>query len=267
MKLSIKFLKVVAFVFFSCCFLSAYASSKYLPQQYFLSGTFFTGPVTGFIQIPKAGMPGSTTPHRPTLNELGINNNSDFDIEAGANWQRIGVYAGAQILRMKKTATLGSALITHNILIPAGSTVNTKLRLDWYRFGGYYKFFFYHNRFIVKPKAEMDLWNFSYRITNFNVLRKFWQFAFRLGVDTDYYFTKRLYFSANAAVSVPVTYLQIITVDGKLNYQLKSWKKVMPVLFAGINYTHIDFEDRQNMPNHINYTSWPRVLLGFKLNF
>src|SRR5438093_7783564 len=61
-----------------------------------IDGIWLYGPVSGHLQTPSGGRPGTSSSDRPTLGEIGINSASIYDAEAMASFGDHGIYLGGQ---------------------------------------------------------------------------------------------------------------------------------------------------------------------------
>lgn len=222
-----------------------------IPQSLSFTGTFFSGPVSGFVQIPKGGKPSSSDTRRPTLSELGIHHNNNYDFEFNANWEKINLYAGYHIIRPRGSVILDTILRTHDRTIWAGSNISAEINFDWYRVGT--KYILHFNKFTVAPLAEIAVLRFGYDIPHYIEPRDFDATTARIGIYGAYYFTNKIFLSANLAGSIPISDLNIYTIASKLNYTLFQKRYFTPTIFLGAQYTYIDFEDHQELPNHMRF--------------
>src|SRR6266566_929454 len=85
-----------------------------------LESQWMWGPVSGYLQTPSGGQPGTTSRHRPTLEELGIDTASIFDGEIRPGVGDHELYVGGQWIRMSEDATLDEDLISQGNTFAAG---------------------------------------------------------------------------------------------------------------------------------------------------
>jgi|TARA_B100001964_G_scaffold242490_1_gene317510 hypothetical protein len=85
----------------------------------------------------------------------------------------------------------------------------------------------------------------------------------RAGLELTYPVTDNLTLSATAYDSIPVSNTHsILTLD--LNAEYSLWNgDTEGSLVLGISYHRIDYEDDQEMPNHIRAEMGPLLRLGF----
>ena len=74
-------------------------------------------------------------------------------------------YLGGQIIRLSGDDTLDESLITHGATFPAGSSVNSDVQLDWYRFGYRHAFELLSDRSTtVSPGVGGTMLDFNYNL-------------------------------------------------------------------------------------------------------
>lgn len=217
----------------------------------FIAG-FRTGPTSGFVQIPQGGQAGTTSYHQPTLNDLGIKHDNNYDLLLKFNWQKLTFYGGYQNIRPTEANTLNKTIITHNVTIPTGSSINSKLTLDWIRSGAQYNFS-PNNKWSIAPQLEAATMDFDYRIPNYIVPRHFIPSALRIGIYSNYRINNKFAIDADAATTIPAFNLNITTVNLRLKYELLTKSNFTTQVFAGAGYLHIHFKDHQPTPNYILY--------------
>jgi hypothetical protein len=93
-------------------------------------GSFRYGNISGFLQIPKGGGPGTTSNERPTFHEIGINQAPVGSTALTLEWGNHEIYTGANFIRLSGKDTLASTLISNGATFPAGSSVDASVQLD-----------------------------------------------------------------------------------------------------------------------------------------
>src|SRR5947207_1371474 len=119
-----------------------------------LDGAYLYGPANGYIQVPSGGEPGTSSRHRPTFNELGIDNVSIYDASSKFSFgeaQENQVYAGAQIIHLSSKRTLNKDLVSKAITFPSGAPVSSSVTLNWYRIG-------YRRKFVLGENRDLELY-------------------------------------------------------------------------------------------------------------
>jgi hypothetical protein len=133
--------------------------------RFSLDVSYLYGHVSGYVQTPSGGEPGTTSSKRPRFSELGIDNASMADVAATGAWHNEELYLGAQIIRLSGDATLDEPLVSHGTNFPAGTSVSSDIQLDWYRFGYRHRFELLDDRSLtISPGVGAAVLDFSYRL-------------------------------------------------------------------------------------------------------
>lgn len=221
-----------------------------------------------FIQIPAGGAPGSTSANRPTFDQLGIKNNTNYNIRIHANWDVWGVYSMYNYNRPKGHSVLSQNLLTHSLYLPAGTAVSANTRFDLYRLGLTYNLALSNKQWQIYPLAEGTLLAFNYNLQSSaaTTQRGFNQATVRFGIGGKYHFTPKLVWDFEVASSIPrMLNLDVKTANTHLDYSIFQTQSQSTSIFAGIAYTRIDFTDRQTVPNHICLVEWPSSEIGLQV--
>jgi hypothetical protein len=236
-----------------------------------IQGSANFGAISGFLQTPTGGRPGSSSKQRPTFEELGINDAWFYDARLDLQWHRLRLYGGYQFVRLDGSATLGQPLVSRGVSFAAGEGVNSHNQLDWSRIGAGWKFRFLDDRLEVVPEAEFALFNFGYSLSgrSESVIRDYVKGAARLGVETTYNFSRFVSLSLDGGGSLPLPNTpQIAVLAGRVNFRLlSSSHRVNPKLFVGGGMEWIDYQDDQRLPNHIKAEIGPFIGGGLMLGF
>jgi hypothetical protein len=241
------------------------------PIEITLQGSVYFGYADGFLQTPIGGQPGTTSHQRPTLHELNIDEAVFY--EGSVRWQRkdLGFYAGYHTIGLDGSGTLTQPLVSHGVSFAAGEPFHTNNRLDWYDAGAGWSFFFMNRRLEVFPKADFAVLDFSYKLStpSANTSRSYAKGCVRLGAEGSYRFTSALSFKLDGAASLPLSNTpQIATLAGTFHLDLLPHRRrLKPALFAGGGMEWIDYEDNQQVPNHIHVNLGPFVTGGLALSF
>ncbi|GAB5497336.1 MAG: hypothetical protein Phyf2KO_24160 [Phycisphaerales bacterium] len=234
------------------------------------------GDTDGSLVTPKGGDPGTTSPGRPTLDEIGITDvtAAEADVLFTSGPHRISTFA--TLLRLDGDDTLTSDLITHNVLFASGLDVESEVKLDWYAFGYGYEFVIENDntdhKLTLVPSAHVVLFDFLYRLegsSGSSIQRAYIKPGFQVGGEAvwDTGTPVSLMVSGRAAMPFEST-AEIWTIDAVASYRLSDtgspsqWR-----VFAGVEYTTIDFEDTQPIPNDISVDLGPMVKVGVEVTF
>jgi len=242
-----------------------------------LEGGWMWGPVSGHLQTPSGGRPGTTSPNRPTLSELGIEHASIFDAEIRPGIGKNEIYLGSQWVRMqKRRVTLDEDLTSQGNFFPAGTIVEADVKMDWYRLGW---------RYLIQrgdePGAFLPvdihsrlgaaLLDFRYKLDSggpAEVDRGYKKVAPQLGIDMEWHATKKFSIAGELTSTVPFSSMPlIITADVVAKYDFIEKGGCTLSGFIGAGYEKISFHDSQQVNNDINADFGPMIKVGLELKF
>jgi hypothetical protein len=236
-----------------------------------LEGGVLYGPVDGYLQTPSGGESGTSSPHRPTLHELNIDDAVFYDASLRAQWRHLQLNGGAQIIDLSGSATLTESLVSHGVPFPAGTHVHADNSLNWYHVGTGWTFALADGRIELTPQVDVALLDFSYKLTSpdAGAKRSYSKGAVRLGGEGLWHFNPHLSVGLDGAASLPVSNTpQIATIRGIAQWNIVPHSRgLRPSLFVGGGAEWIDYQDSQTLPNHIHVNFGPLVTGGLKLSF
>lgn len=236
-------------------------------------GAFLYGPIRGFLQTPAGGHPGTTSPNRPTLSELGIHTAPMADASVTLGWNAHDVYGGARIIDLSGSSVLSQTLLTHDVTFPAGTAVNSTVQLNWYRLGYEHRFVFGQAdgaRLRIDPAIEGVVFDFGYHISGGGLAtsRTYFKGGVRLGLRSEWSPWPRFSILGDAMGSVPIPGQPVIlSFQATGRYRLWGRADRGGTFFLGIGYDQIDHEDLQTVPNHIKVAMGPLLVTGLAVNF
>ena len=138
-----------------------------------VEGSYLYGPISGYLQTPSGGTPGTTSDKRPTFEELDMENVGIIDGSVAGGKGAHDLYVGARIVRLHSETTLDNTLISQNKTYPAGSSVEADVKLDWYRAGYRHRFNYRYDKKAYigfYPALELGLFDFHYQLDGPNNL-------------------------------------------------------------------------------------------------
>jgi hypothetical protein len=240
-----------------------------------LSGSFGVllsyGPVDGSVQTPAGGEPGSSSPGRPTLDELGIDRTSFYDVLAGLQWRRFRFYLGYQAIDLSGQAVLSESLTTHNVTFPAGTSVDSDIRFNLLRMRAGWKFSLAHGRLELFPIGELGVLDFSYDISGGGEMtsRDYAKGYLGFGLAGRYRINARVSAILNAQASVPISNTpQISALTGGFEFNLlPASRNARPSVFLGGGAQRIEYQDDQALPNDIDVDLGPFITAGLSVSF
>ena len=229
------------------------------------------GDVDGFVQIPAGGAPGSTSARRPTLDELGIDSGSVYDIAGAAQKDRHIINLGARLTTLDGSGTLTQDLTSQNEFYPAGTQVESDIQLNWYRLGYLYEIPLVPaqdgSQVFLSPGVQAILLDFDYELNGDGGQRSkrgFTKGGVRLGGTARWQTSERFsldalaYLGVNLGSTADISSFEIV---GRY-----SFSKLFSA-FGGVAWDQIEFEDSQTVPNRIDIDFCPMAVVGIRFDF
>lgn len=236
-----------------------------------IAASFSQAQVDGFLQTPAGGAPGTSSYRRPSLKELNIDDVDVYDVQASMQFDRLQLYAGYQTLKMDSSATLAGDLISRGIAFPAGTQLRSDTEINWIRAGAGWEFNVLPERWTLTPKAELGVLDFNYKLHGGaeTAGRRYAQATYRVGLESQYRFNPVVSAVLDAGASLPIPNSPQITVlAARLEFELGNRKRQLrPLLFLGAGMQRIDYEDEQDLANHIRVEMEPLFTIGLKIAF
>ena len=241
-----------------------------------LEARFLYGDISGVLQTPKMGEPGSSTHLRPTLKELGFNDLATADLVVRFHVENFKFTFGSRFIRMSGDSTIQTDLTSQNLFYPAGTDVRAEVKVDWYRFGLHYDFRFReeeeYNRFSVAPGIDALLFDFHYKLNAVGITpvdRAYSNPGMRIGATAAWEPIDRVRFEGLIAVGMPIqNTVRIFSAEFSAVFRLLG-DRDGPRLSAliGVGYDELHFEDSQEMPNDIRIDYGPMLMTGLRFSF
>jgi hypothetical protein len=240
-----------------------------------LSGSFGVllsyGPVDGSVQTPAGGEPGSSSAGRPTLDELGIDRTTFYDVLAGLRWRRLRFYLGYQAIDLSGQAVLSQSLTSHNVTFPAGTLVSSDIGFNLLRMGAGWKFNLARGRLELFPIGELGVLDFSYDVSGGGqaASRAYAKGYLGFGLAGRYRINTRVSAILNAQASVPISNTpQITALTGGFEFDLlRAGRGARPSVFVGGGAQRIEYQDNQELPNDVNVDLGPFLTTGLSVSF
>jgi len=238
-----------------------------------IGSSFLYGSQDGYLQTPAGGRVGTTSNKRPTLDELGFDTVSIYDLHASAEWGQHKILGGVQFIRNSDNAILSSALTSQNRNFTAGDFVKSDVKTDWYRISYLYKLkhpAFLGDSVTVSPGAGIVWFNFHYQLDGGgnSVDRAYSKIGYRLGGELQWQLTNRLSLKTDAYIPIPLSNTPLIlSLAARGQYEFWSLRDSSASILAGVAYERIDYEDNQPVPNHIRENMGPLLTAGICFDF
>lgn len=233
---------------------------------------YLYGEANGFLQTPSGGNPGTSSSHRPKLDEIGADEFQAFDAALDLSWREHHVDFGGQWIGLDGSDTLDSTLVSRGVTFPAGTHVHSDVTLDWYRLGYRYRFDIplgEQQHLFLAPGIQGALLDYDYNLDGGgrSISRSFPQAGVRLGGTAEWRPHPIFAIEATAWWGIPIDETAEIT-DLSLLARVRVFKLERgPAawLHLGIGYEHIEFKDNQDQPNHIDVGTGPLLNAGIEL--
>ncbi len=236
------------------------------PTNIIFDASLANSPIKGFVQTPIGGTPGTSSPNRPTLTELGITHQNMGNLNLQANWKDTFGFIGIQLNQMKHTSTLQQALMTHGVLIHIGTTIHSKLKFNLYHIGGGYQFHPTHH-LTLSPTAILTGMRFDYEIASYITPRRYNHYTLELGAQAREQLTEKTAILFEGAFSSPgFNELNVKSAKMKLSRQIYQHQGISSSIYAGLGVMSLDFKDTQPMPNHLHISTGMQWIAGFRVS-
>jgi len=239
-----------------------------------MEGSLRYGPISGYVQTPRGGAPGTTSAQRPTFRELNMDDFFSPEVSLRLRWREHGLYAGASLVRLDGDSTLNTPLVSQGTSFPAGAAVKSEVQLDWYRLGYQYRITWSNEAgtsLSLSPAVGAALLNFDYSLSadgGLSANRGYIVGAPQFGLGAEWTPPGRFSIAGGIFSSLPeVSNLFILSVQLTGSYQLWGRGERGGRIFLGVGYDWLDYKDGQQVPNHIKAEFGPMLLFGIGTRF
>jgi hypothetical protein len=217
------------------------------------------GPISGYVQTPAGGQPGTSDLKRPTFEELGIDNTTYTDIGVRYRRDKYTPYIGLRFINLDSSGILEDDLVTQGHSFLSGEYFDHKTSFDIYSFGVKGDFA------KLRPKAELAIMDFSYKFATSSATadRSYAKPTVRVGVEKTLRLD-RFEIGLEASGSIPISGMpEIYTVGAGAKY----WLTEHVGVGATVQYFYLDYEDDQELPNHLRLEMEPAVSFALVFGF
>lgn len=230
------------------------------------------GTVSGFVQTPKGGQPGTTSPRRPTFDELGVDTAWAPSADLRLAWRRHRLHVGATWWVLHGDETLREDLLTHADAYTAGTSLSssTELLATSLAYGYAFDLGRRPGQAVFTPSLGVFGYVLSYEVSGAGQSspRDFSAFSPMLETDLAWYPGGRIHVSSQTrwvlddllGLSSPTT-----VYEGALRLHFDLWRDGN--LFVSVGATHIEHHDEQTVPNDAEFTIAPWFGLGGQFRF
>jgi hypothetical protein len=125
--------------------------------------------------------------------------------------------------------------------------------------------------FGIDPIAEVVMFDFGYHLgaaDGRSVERSYSKIGGRLGLIVNWDISEKVFLSVEALGPIPISntpHIWSVNLMGK--YLLYSKDDLRLFLNLGVSYERIDYEDNQELPNHIRAEMGPMATMGLAIHF
>ncbi|HEX8522575.1 MAG TPA: hypothetical protein VF669_09990 [Tepidisphaeraceae bacterium] len=248
------------------------------PWNFSLQTTYWYGNVTGYVQTPSGGEPGTSSIRRPRFSEIGINDANLYDIRATGSYEGYGLVGDAEFVRLSGAQRLRQTLISQAVTFPAGTRVSADVQLDWYEIAYRHRFALWQSpsgrpQIELFPSIGVAIFDFAYTLdaaAGPSVDRSYLKLAPDVGVEATWrpgggHFSLALRLQGTPVIAppFPVRFIEELTAD----YQLLSTRTTDLDVFAGIAFQQMGYQDDQTLPNRIRADFGPLATAGLRIHF
>lgn len=230
------------------------------------------GPVSGYLQTPKGGQPGTTSLKRPTFDEVGAETLIAPTADLRFAYKRHRLHLGGSWMMLHGSETLQQDLTSHTDFYPAGTdmTSDTEIHAHWIGYGYAFDLARQRGALTLTPGIGSYGYGQRYGISGggSQSSRDFTSYSPMLDAELAWYPGGRMHVTSGLmlvlddllGLSSPTT-----LVDATVRVHWDVSRDVN--LFLSVGYTYLDHEDEQTVPNHANLESVPWFGLGGEWRF
>ncbi len=238
--------------------------------SYSIGISYLDSNLSGFVQTPAGGQPGTTSSNRPSFKELGFDRQSAIDAYGRILRGRHSLEVGGQWQRQSGKSVLEKDLVSQKQFFAAGSRVDADIQTDWYRLNYLYALNNNIDNISFAVGGGLVWFDFHYKLTGIDAKadRAYSKIGYRAGANIDWKLSNKLLVNAKLFAPIPLSNTpEIWTVE--LNSSYTFWNNGGSHLqaIAGIGYNRLDYEDDQKIPNHIRVEMAPYFRLGLQMDF
>ena len=216
-------------------------------------------PITGYLQTPAGGKPGTSDIKRPTFGELGIDDAAYTDVDILYRTGQFAAYASARFIALDSSGVLEKDLTTHGQNFLQGEPYRNDTVFNIYHLGVQDDFG------SLTGKIELALMDFDYKFRTAEVSteRSYTKTTVRLGIEKSFKFDK-LDITVEASGSLPLPNTPSIYSAGAM---VRYWLADSLNIGVGVQYFYLDYEDNQDLPNHLRLKMQPALSVSLQFMF
>jgi hypothetical protein len=216
-------------------------------------------PISGYLQTPAGGNPGTSDVRHPTFKELDIDDTSYTDIDLYYKSRNYTPYFNLRLIDVDSSGILGKDLTTQGQTFLKGESYDHETSFNIYRLGLKYDFAYF------RPKIELAVTDFDYRLESAGVQakRSYAKSAVRLGVEKDFN-VDVLDIMLETSGSIPLSDTPELFTAGAV---VKYWFTEHVNVGLDVQYFYLDYEDSQDLSNHLRLEMQPAVSVFLQYRF
>ena len=216
-------------------------------------------PISGYIQAPVSGEPGTSDIRRPAFKELDVDHAAYTDIDLYYRSGKFTPYIGLRLMTMDSSGILEKDLITRGRIFSEGESYDHETSFNIYRFGAMYDLAY------LSPKVELAVMDFDYDLDSSGITAEcsYTKSAVRIGAEKLFKInTVDIIIEASGSVPLPDT-PEIYTVGTIVKY----WFADNANVGLDVEYFCLDYEDDQDLPNRLSLEMQPAVSVFLQYRF
>jgi len=216
-------------------------------------------PISGYLQTPAGGSPGTSDIKRPTFKELDVDHAAYTDIDLYYRSRKYTPYIGLRLMTVDSSGVLEKDLTTRGQTFSEGESYDHETSFNIYRFGAKYDFAY------LSPKVELAVMDFDYEFETpgIQVERSYAKSAVRLGAEKTFKIDA-LDIIIEASGSIPLSNTPGIYTVGAV---VKYWFAENVNVGLDVQYFYLDYEDNQDLPNHLRLEMQPAISVFLQYRF
>ncbi len=236
-------------------------------------GALLYGPLEGSLQTPLGGELSTTSHNRPTLHELGFEQATMMEFWMNVRWAANGLYFGGRLIRLDGSSVLETDLLSRGRTFPAGSPVESDIKLDWYRFGygRWYPWKCRDRTIEFFPSIGVALLTFEYQLSSpvaGPIDRGYSKGGVQFGLGVTAPITDRLSIIGQTFLPIALSNTpDIISLQLTAKHQFLKLDDLQVTGLLGAGYDRIHYRDDQLVPNDIEANVGPMSSAGLEALF
>jgi hypothetical protein len=231
----------------------------------------------GFLQSSAGGEPGTSSPERPTFDEIGIREVVVMDFGGTLSWGPDNLIARARIMQPSGGTVLDEDLLSQGETFTAGTPVDTDTNFNQYMLAYGHDFEVARN-IVVRPLAAVTILNIRYQFEPSHgggptVSAKHAHPAAQIGADVTWRpGNSRLSLLARGLWSVPIEGMaEVHEADFQFRYDVRRRASGEPVatVWLGVGFQRLAYDDghKNELANELDADLGPLLTFGLDLRF